>query len=258
MQKGKLYLVGLHIGNPDDMSFRINKYIKEAKNLVIEREEAFERVLPNLFKEKTNSNIISIECVCENGTPIDEKERVRTEEVIDLLNSGEDVYMISDEGMPGAADPGMHIITSAIKNKIEIKATPGPSVLVAAAAVTGVIHNFTFESFMPPQRTQRIAWLIERKSSLNPMVIVLRNMAGNPINGVLQFSNEIPEFFEDAIEIFGQDRKAALCYNLTKDDEFVVRGTLRDLQVWFLNKERSDKYQITLVVDNYQNNRLTI
>lgn len=257
MNKGKLYLVGLHIGNVEDVSSRTLRYIKESKNLVIEREEAFEQNWPSLFKEKPEANIISIEVVCKDGTPIDTKERETTSSVIEILNNGEDVYMISDEGMPGAADPGMHIIRAAIENKIQIIATPGPSIIVAAAAVTGVIHNFSFESFLPINKDQRKIWLDQRKNNMYPMIIVLRNMSDQLINGVPQFSNEIPELFEDAVSIIGAERNAALCFNLTKNTEFVVRGKLSYLKNWFEKHDRKHGDQITIVIDS-RNSRMAI
>lgn len=253
MEKGKLYLVGLHIGNKDDISFRTIQYLKQAKNIVIEREEAFKQSWPDLFNNKERyTNIISIEFVGKNGQTIEEKERTRVDEIINLLNSGEDVYMVSDEGMPAAADPGIRTINAAIHNKIDIIATPGPSVIIAAAAVTGVIHNFSFESFMPPDKKSRMEWIKERKNNINPMIMVLRNMSGDLINGELQFSNEIPEFLDEAIEILGPDRRAALCYNLTRNNEFVVRDTLINLKSWFLNRKRSDRDLITIVVDTHR------
>lgn len=257
MNKGKLYLVGLHIGNIEDVSNRTLRYIKESKNLVIEREEAFERSWPSLFKEKPEANVISIEVVCENGKNIDIKEREKTNSIIEILNNGEDVYMISDEGMPGAADPGNHIIRAAIENKIQIIATPGPSIIVAAAAVTGVIHNFSFESFLPPDKDQRKIWLERRKNNMYPMIIVLRSMSNDFINGVPQLSNEIPELFEDAINIFGPERNAALCFNLTMSDEFVVRGKLPYLKDWFARYNRKHGDQFTIVIDS-KNSRMAI
>lgn len=258
MKKGNLYLVGLHIGNVEDVSNRTLRYIEEAKNIVIEREEAFRKNWPAmLLKNKADTNIISIETTNEENIPIDIKERQKTNEIIKLLTSGEDVYMISDEGMPGAADPGMHIIRAAIENKIQIVTTPGPSIIVAAAAVTGVIHNFSFESFLPTDKDERKIWLDQRKNNMYPMIIVLRNMSHNLIDGFPQFSNEIPELFEDAITIFGAERNAALCFNLTKNTEFVVRGKLSYLSDWFEKHDRKHGDQITIVIDS-RNSRMAI
>lgn len=249
MQKGKLYLVGLPIGNWEDLSDRTRRYIVEAKNIVIEREEAFEHVWPHVGKVREDANIISIEFESKAGEPTGiPHEQQNAQKILDLLHGGEDVYIVADEGMPGVADPGGFTVHRAISEGIEIISTPGPSVAIAAVAVTGTMHNFTFDSFLPYERKDKIVFLKQRSSLMTPLVLVLRN--GTPTDdGGFEFNQEIPEFLEDSIHIFGKDRHAALCYNLTKHNERVVRGTLEYLSQYFKTTERNLMDQITVVID---------
>ena len=149
MSKGKVYLVGLPIGNDGDLAPRAIQYITHAKNIVIEREEAFEHIWPRLGIPKPTANMISIEYDSDGGEPGFAYELENSNKIMELLENGEDVYIVSDEGMPGIADPGEFIVRAAIKRGIEITATPGPSVAIAAVAVAGCMHNFTFDSFLP-------------------------------------------------------------------------------------------------------------
>lgn len=256
MNKGKLYLVGLPIGNWDDLSLRVKDYIANAKNLVIEREEAFEHVWQHVGKPREDANIISIEFQSVAGEPTGiPYELHNMEKILSLLNNGEDVYVISDEGMPGIADPGSHIVGRAIRDGIKVTSTPGPSVAIAAVAVTGTMHNFTFDSFLPYERKDKIAFMKMRENLHTPLVLVLRNMAhaANPGEPLI-FNNEIPEFLEDAVNVFGANRHAALCYNLTKHNERVVRGTMQYLKEYFSNTERNQWDQITVVIDSKNGN----
>jgi 16S rRNA (cytidine1402-2'-O)-methyltransferase len=256
MKKGKLYLVGLPIGNWEDTSERAKRYISTAKNLVIEREEAFEHIWSSLGMKRPDSNIISIEFESKAGEPDGIPYELRNmDKIMALLDNGEDVYIISDEGMPGIADPGSHIVGKAIRAGVEISATPGPSVAIAAVAVTGTMHNFTFDSFLPYERKDKIKFLMDRANLHTPLVLVLRNVKKVDEPGQYPIlSEEISEFLEDGCKIFGVERHAALCYNLTKDDERVVRGTFGYLKEYFDTTERSIWDQITVVIDHKNGN----
>lgn len=247
MKKGKLYLVGLPVGNWEDMPPRALRYIKTAKNIVMESEEAFERIWPALGIEKPNANFITIEMVSIGGEPGKSYELENMGKILELLQNGEDVHLISDDGMPGVADPGELITKQAIANGFEVTATPGPSVALAAVAVAGCMHNFTFESFLPFTKEERVKYIDQRKYLHAPMVFVLRNLMRSQDNQPA-YHHEIPEFLGEAVEVLGANRKAVLCYNLTKENERVVRGTLQELKKYFDETPREPDL-ITIVID---------
>ena len=247
MKKGKLYLVGLPVGNWEDMPPRALRYIKTAKNIVMESEEAFEQIWPSLGIDKPDANFITIEMVSIGGEPGKSYELENMDKILELLSNGEDVHLISDDGMPGVADPGELITKQAIANGFEVTATPGPSVALAAVAVAGCMHNFTFESFLPFTKEERIKYIFERRHLHAPMVFVLRNLMRN-VDDKPAYHHEIPEFLGEAVEVLGANRKAVLCYNLTKENEKVIRGTLQELKEYFDKSPRQPDL-ITIVID---------
>lgn len=243
MDFGKLFLVGTPIGNFEDMPPRSKKYIELAQNVVIENLNAYIRICNSLGIEYSNKNIISIRFDSDGTKPGKQFEIENTEKIIKLLKSGEDVYVISDEGMPGIADPGSWLVKECINNNIQISSTPGPSVVIAAASVSGVMHNFTLESFLPFEREKRIVWLKNKKNHEYPMILMLRNAKNNK-----EFNNEIPEFLEDSCSILGKNKLGSLCYNLTTEREFVVHGTMEYLYNYFTSKNRDISDQICMVI----------
>lgn len=181
------------------------------------------------------------------GEPGKSYELENMGKILELLQNGEDVHLISDDGMPGVADPGELITKQAIANGFEVTATPGPSVALAAVAVAGCMHNFTFESFLPFTKEERVKYIDQRKYLHAPMVFVLRNLMRSQDNQPA-YHHEIPEFLGEAVEVLGANRKAVLCYNLTKENERVVRGTLQELKKYFDETPREPDL-ITIVID---------
>jgi 16S rRNA (cytidine1402-2'-O)-methyltransferase len=243
MNFGKLFVVGVPIGNFEDMPPRSLSYIKIAKNVVAESPNSFIRMCEILNIDHLQKNIISIHFDSDGTKPGKMNELENMTKIIKILKSGEDVYLISDEGMPGIADPGSNIVKECIKNNINISSTPGPSVVIAAAVVTGVMHNFTLESFLPFTQEDKKLFLNNKKNHEYPMIIMLRNEKNQT-----EFNDEIPEFLKDASLILGETKWASLCYNLTYPEEFVIHGSLKELLEYFLSNKRNIKDKICMVV----------
>lgn len=248
---GTLYVVGLPIGNWDDISIRALNHLKLAKNIVMESENGLKQIFDNLNIVKDNINFISMQIASFNGSPGFSNEIQNLSLIINLLKSGEDVYLISDEGMPGFADPGELIIKTAIKNNIEVKIIPGPTVATVAIALTGCSSKFTFESFPPEDKQERRKFLQDNKFIQSPMVFVLRNRVGLE-DGSSTFHEEIPEMLKDAHEILGPERQGMLGYNLTQDNEKIIYGTFLELYEYFTKQFRKDD-KISMVIDTHEN-----
>lgn len=243
MTFGKLFVVGVPIGNFEDMPPRSLNYIKIAKNVVAESPNSFIRMCEILNIDYLQKNIISIHFDSDGTKPGKMNELENMTKIIEILKSGEDVYLVADEGMPGIADPGSNIVKECIKNNIEISSTPGPSVVIAAAVATGVMHNFILESFLPFTRQDKKLFLNNKKNHEYPMIIMLRNEKSET-----EFNNEIPEFLEDASLILGENKQASLCYNLTYPEELVIHGTIKELFEYFLSNKRNIKDKICIVI----------
>lgn len=243
MTFGKLFVVGVPIGNWEDMPPRSINYIKLAKNVAVESPYAFGEICKKLNIDYLEKNIISIHFESDGTEPGKMNELENMTKIIEILKSGEDVYLISDEGMPGIGDPGAYIIKECINNKIQISSTAGPSVVIAAAVATGVMSNFILEPFLPFTREDRKIFLDNRQNHQYPMIIMLRNEKNET-----EFNDEIPEFLEDANLILGEKKQASLCYNLTYPEEFVIHGNLKELLEYFLSNKRNIKDKICMVI----------
>jgi len=207
----------------------------------------FERVFDSLNINRNSINFISMQVELIDNVLGFSNEIKNAEKIIEILKSGEDVFIVSDEGMPGFADPGELIIKTAIKNKINIKVVPGPTVVTCAIAITGCSSNFTFESFLPENQSRMRQFLKDKKESTSPIVLVLRNRVVDQ-NGRIYFHQEIPQLLLEGCKILGEDREAVLCYNLTKENEKIIRGTFLELYNYFISNPREDD-QIAIVID---------
>src|SRR4030065_27608 len=100
-----------------------------------------------------------------------EKEKVKSAEIIEKLQSGQSVALISDAGSPGISDPGAVLIKKAIEENIQIVSIPGPSALIAALSLSGLhTEEFIFIGFLPSKKSQRQKIL--RDLSLEPRTLV--------------------------------------------------------------------------------------
>lgn len=245
---GTLFLIGSPIGNTEDMSDRLINAITKATTICVEDEGRFSQ-----FCKKNNLNytaeIIDISYSVGNFREFNNKDLI-----INKLLSGEDVHIISDEGMPGVCDPGDVIADLAIKNNIPIKVSPGPSTIIAAAITANVGHGFSFESFPPHNEGGHEEVLWERLCQKHhPMIFLLQNpmhSASDSEEKVIKIwpTFSVFYFINKAIEKFGKDRNAVFCIDLTYPSEHVVRGTLEKIKE-YIDKNSTELGRMCIVVD---------
>jgi 16S rRNA (cytidine1402-2'-O)-methyltransferase len=161
-------------------------------------------------------------------------EAARTPVLVEALQAGERVLLVTDAGMPSVSDPGYRLVAAAVARDVEVTAVPGPSAVLTALAVSGLpVDRFCFEGFLPRkagERGRRLASLAEE-----PRTMVFF---------------EAPHRTEAALaamaEAFGTERRAAVCRELTKTHEEVRRAALADLVVWAAGGVRGE---VTVVVE---------
>lgn len=249
---GKLYLVGSPIGNPIDISQRLTQSLLNAKYICVEDPDRFMQFC-NDYNLHHNAELIDI-CYSENN----DREFNIKQKVIDILKSGNDVYIISDEGMPALADPGKIIIDASIENNIELVISPGPSTVIAAASVANILNNFIFEGFMPfndKHRHDRFKFL---QTSYTPMIFLLHNPNSRPIDTenkvhVLHSCSDFDFFLDEAIKYFGEDRWAVFCIDLTTKKQKIVRGPLKEIKKYTIDNHPIIG-NLCIVIDGYSNN----
>lgn len=161
-------------------------------------------------------------------------ESARTPVLIEALEAGERVLVVTDAGMPCVSDPGYRLVAAAVEKDIEVTAVPGPSAVLAALAVSGLpVDRFCFEGFLPRKAGERSRRLADLATEKRTMVFF-----------------EAPHRTEVAlsamVDTFGAERRGAVCRELTKTHEEVRRGPLTELVTWAADGVRGE---VTIVVE---------
>lgn len=219
-----LTLAATPLGNPGDASPRLKAAIESAEVIAAEDSRRFHRLASDLGVIFT-AKIISF---------FDGNETARTQEVLALLQAGKRVLVVSDAGMPTISDPGFRLTRDAIALNIPIVVIPGPSAPTMALALSGLATDrFTFEGFLSRSAGARQSHLESLRFEERTMIF-------------FEAPHRITECLNDALEIFGSDRRAAICREMTKTYEETVRGTLAELLAWSISKEILG--EITMVI----------
>ena len=201
---GTLYLVATPIGNLEDITLRALRVLKEADLIACEDTRHTRRLL--LHYDISRPTISYHE----------HNERERTPELIERLQSGVSIALVSDAGTPLVSDPGYSLVSEAILQGLDVVPIPGPSALVTAIAASGLpTAEFTFGGFLPPRRAARRARLVEI-ATLKSTVIFY------------EAPHRIKETLTDAFELLG-DRQAVVARELTKLHEQFLRGPISEI-----------------------------
>ena len=122
--------------------------------------------------------------------------------------------------MPTISDPGFRIVAQAIAQGVRVSVVPGPSAVLTALAISGLpVDRFTFEGFLPRKSGERTSLFESLLDELRTMVF-------------FEAPHRLAEALDDLIEIFGPQRQVAICRELTKTYEEVVRGSLAEVREW--------------------------
>lgn len=161
-------------------------------------------------------------------------ESARTPELVEELVGGARVLLVTDAGMPSVSDPGYRLVAAAVEKDIKVTAVPGPSAVLTALALSGLpVDRFCFEGFLPRKAGERLSRLREVAGERRTLVYF-----------------EAPHRLDDTLaamaEVFGAERRAAVCRELTKTYEEVKRGPLGELAAWAAEGVRGE---ITVVVE---------
>ncbi|MHC3470675.1 16S rRNA (cytidine(1402)-2'-O)-methyltransferase [Streptomyces sp. 7R007] len=161
-------------------------------------------------------------------------ESARTPELVEELVAGARVLLVTDAGMPSVSDPGYRLVAAAVERDVRVTAVPGPSAVLTALALSGLpVDRFCFEGFLPRKAGERLSRLREVAGERRTLVYF-----------------EAPHRLDDTLaamaEVFGAERRAAVCRELTKTYEEVRRGGLGELAAWAAQGVRGE---ITVVVE---------
>ncbi|MGA0209032.1 MAG: 16S rRNA (cytidine(1402)-2'-O)-methyltransferase [Candidatus Nanopelagicales bacterium] len=160
-------------------------------------------------------------------------ESTRVPELIERVRAGARVLVVTDAGMPSVSDPGFRLVREANDAGIAITCLPGPSAALAALVLSGLpVARFAFEGFLPRKAG-------ERRRRLESLATEERTMV------FFEAPHRLEASLADMVQAFGGDRRAAVCRELTKTHEEVIRGSLSELHEWSGGEVRGE---ITVVV----------
>lgn len=216
-----IILAATPIGNLGDASTRLVQALTNAE--VIAAEDT--RTTAHLLRALGIDNRPRLVALHEHN------ESAKSAELVELARD-RDVLVLSDAGMPGISDPGYPLVAAAAAAGVTVTAIPGPSAVITALAVSGMpTDRFAFEGFLP--RKGRRARLEELARETRTLIF-------------FESPHRLAESLVDLAVAFGADRRAAVCRELTKLHEEVVRGTAAELAEHFADGARGE---IVLVVD---------
>ena len=229
-----LLLAAIPLGNPKDASISLREAIVNAKFIAAEDSRKFTRLCHDL-DVVYNAKVISF---------FEGNEIERIDELVGLMISGEDLLVVTDAGMPGISDPGYRLVRAAVEKNIQVKVLPGPSAVTTALVLSGLPSDrFCFEGFPPRTSGTRQKWFADLAEEPRTMIY-------------FEAPHRLLESLEDAVLGFGGERPAAICREMTKTYEEVVRGSLSDLAHWAA--EREILGEITVVVQGFDVNTRTV
>ncbi|WP_300079219.1 16S rRNA (cytidine(1402)-2'-O)-methyltransferase, partial [Propioniciclava sp.] len=222
-EAGLLVLAGTPIGDAADASPALVRALAEAD--VIAAEDT--RRLRDLCRR------LGVEPAARVVSYFDGNEASRTGLLLEALRAGQTVLVATDAGMPSVSDPGFRVTAAAIEAGIRVTAVPGPSAVLTALALSGLpTDRFCFEGFVGRKAGERLRRLAALAAEERTMVF-------------FEAPHRLAEFLAAARDVFGADRPAAVCRELTKTYEEVVRLPLGALADWAAGEVRGE---ITVVV----------
>lgn len=204
---GKVVLAATPIGNMGDASSRLINLLETA-DIVAAEDTRRLYDLANRLGVHVSGQVIAYH---------DHNEHNKADGLLDKVEQGNTVLVVSDAGMPTINDPGLAIVRRAIERDLPVTCAPGPSAVLDALALSGLpTDRFCYEGFLPRKSGDRQQHLRSLLSERRTIVFY-------------EAPHRIAESMEDLLAVFGADRKMALCRELTKDFEEIRRGTISQL-----------------------------
>jgi 16S rRNA (cytidine1402-2'-O)-methyltransferase len=221
--KGSLYVVATPIGNLADMVPRAVETLQTVALIAAEDTRHSARLL--------NHFAIDTPCVAYH----DHSDEARTRQLLERLQAGEDLALISDAGTPLISDPGYRLVRSAREAGIRVIPVPGPCALIAALSASGLASDrFIFEGFLPAKSAARRERLDQLASEERTLIFY-------------EAPHRIKETLADLVEIFGADRELVMARELTKTFETIKSAQAAELLAWVDADKDQERGEIVLL-----------
>lgn len=220
---GSLILAATPIGSSEDASQKLRDVLTTADVIAAEDTRRFAKLTKRL----------GIEPAARTLSYFEGNEATRTRELVDAVAVGQQVVLVTDAGMPSVSDPGYRVVTACIEEGLRVTAVPGPSAVLTALAVSGLpVDRFCFEGFLPRKAG-------ERRRRFADLVAEERTMV------FFEAPHRLADFLTDAAAVLGAQRSGAVCREMTKPYEEIIRGPLSELVEWATGGVRGE---VTVVI----------
>ena len=218
LESSTLYLVGTPIGNLGDLSDRAKKVLTEVDFIAAEDTRNSMKLCSVLGIKK------------ELVSYFEHNKKSSGERIVARLLGGENCALVTDAGMPAVSDPGEDIVRLCHEAGIRVSVIPGPCAAVSALAMSGLpTGRFTFEGFLSAVKGERRAALDGLSSEMRTMIFY-------------EAPHKLRATLSDMAVAFGEDRQIALCRELTKLNEEVIKTTLGNAVRYYEEKEPRGEY----------------
>lgn len=220
LEKGCLYLVATPIGNLEDMTYRGVRILSEADLIAAEDTRNTRKLLAHY----------------DIHTPLtsyhEHNKLVKGPQLVEKLKEGLNIAVVSDAGLPGIADPGTHLAQLAIAEDIRVVPIPGANAALSALICSGIdTVKFSFIGFLPKTAKKRRELLTGIKNRTETLIFY-------------ETPYHLKDMLKELIQVFGENRQAATCRELTKKFEEFKRGTLMYLQDYFAQNEPRGEFVV--------------
>ena len=220
---GTLYLCATPIGNLEDMTFRVIRILKEVDLIAAEDTRNSIKLL-NHFEIKTPMTSYHEYNKIEKGHKLIEK-----------LQEGINIALITDAGTPGISDPGEELVKMCYEAGIEVTSLPGSAACITALTLSGLsTRRFAFEAFLPTDKKERQEILDELKEETRTIILY-------------EAPHRLVKTLKELQEVFGIERRLTVCRELTKKHETAFRTTFAEAVSYYESTE--PKGECVLVVE---------
>lgn len=224
MSNGSLYVVATPIGNLDDISHRAIEVLREVDLVAAEDSRHSRKLLQYLDIQQ---QMVSLH---------EHNEEKQVASLIEKLERGQDIALISDAGTPLISDPGYRLVLAAHEQGISVVSIPGPCAVIAALSIAGLPSDrFLFAGFLPVKSTQRQNALQQLADEAATLIFY-------------EAPHRILKLLDDIKSVLGEERLIVLARELTKQFETVIRGNAENVINTLIKDPNQQKGEFVVLV----------
>lgn len=218
---GKLYLCATPIGNPEDITYRVLRTLKEVDLIAAEDTRNSIKLL-NHFEIKTPM------------TSYHEYNKIeKAYKLVEKMEEGKNIALITDAGTPGISDPGEDLVRLCYERGIEVTSLPGAAACITALTMSGLpTRRFAFEAFLPKDKKERAVILKELAQESRTMIIY-------------EAPHHLVKTLEELYEALG-NRTLTICKELTKKHENTTKTTFEEVLTYYNDNEPRGEYVLVI------------